>query len=108
MQPPKVKYLKDNNGSWSYRRRVPTRHHKTLGFKTWNVPCGDVDFAKAVIKVTTLAKQHDVLLSQLDDPETANSFHLAKEAMAILRSGFEPRAGCRRFRRSGTRRGTER
>ncbi|QEE35141.1 hypothetical protein FTO60_05090 [Octadecabacter sp. SW4] len=69
--PTKVKYLKDNNGSWAYRRRVPERHHSTLGFKTWNKPCGKVPYPDAVVKVAGWTKEHDELIAQLDDPKIA-------------------------------------
>lgn len=62
----KIKYLRDNNGSWAYRRRVPEKHQKTLGFKMWNRPCGNVSFQKAVALVTQWAEKHDELLYKLD------------------------------------------
>jgi hypothetical protein len=66
-----VKHLKNNNGSWTYRRRVPERHYKTLGTKVWNRPCGDVSYQQAVIMVTKWAAEDDALISSLDNPSEA-------------------------------------
>ncbi|WP_156121784.1 hypothetical protein [Halocynthiibacter namhaensis] len=66
-----VKHLKNNNGSWTYRRRVPERYHKTLGFKVWNRPCGDVSYQQAVVMVTDWAVEDDALIKSLDDPTKA-------------------------------------
>lgn len=78
-----VKYLKDNNGSWAYRRRVPLRHQKTLGEKTWNTPCGDVSYQKAVALVTECAEKHDALIKSLDNPETSKIVRQATETEAM-------------------------
>ena len=66
-----VKHLKNNNGSWTYRRRVPERHHKTLGTKVWNRPCGDVSYQQAVIMVTDWTAEDDALINSLDNPTEA-------------------------------------
>jgi integrase len=56
----------------------------------WNEPCGDVSYAEAVVMVTELAKQHDALIKQLDDPKVAEKTrsktewrHLEEPAMKI-------------------------
>jgi len=69
--PPKVPHLKNNNGSWTYRRRVPERHQATLGFKVWNEPCGKVSYGDAVAMVASLTKKHNRLIQTLDNPEVA-------------------------------------
>lgn len=74
-----VKHLKDNNGSWTYRRRVPERHHKTLGTKVWNRPCGNVSYQQAVIMVTNWTLEDDVRISELDDPNVGRQVRLATE-----------------------------
>ncbi|WP_420011180.1 site-specific integrase [Tateyamaria sp.] len=79
MRTKKVKHLIDNNGSWTYRRRVPVRHQKTLGFKMWNEPCGDVPYSEAVVKVAQWTVDHDELIKKLDDPETAEAFRYRTE-----------------------------
>jgi hypothetical protein len=79
----KVKHLKNNNGSWAYRRRVPLRHQKTLGEKIWNNPCGDVSYQKTVALVTEWAEKHDALIKSLDDPETAEVVREATEVKAM-------------------------
>ncbi|WHP69586.1 tyrosine-type recombinase/integrase [Phaeobacter inhibens] len=66
-----VPHLKNNNGSWTYRRRVPERHHDTLGFKVWNKPCGKVSYPEAVAKVLKWTNEHDDLIARLDRPEVA-------------------------------------
>lgn len=60
--------MKDNNGSWSYRRRVPKRHHKTLRLEVWNKPCGKVSYAEAVSKVVEWTKEHTRLIESLVNP----------------------------------------
>lgn len=65
----KVKYLKIDRGRYFYQRRVPDRLHRHLGIKRWQIPCGDVDFSKAVQMVVTWAEEHDQLISDLKDPE---------------------------------------
>lgn len=84
MRVKKVKHLIDNNGSWTYRRRVPVKHHKTLGYKMWSEPCGKVSYAEAVVKATQWTAEHDALIKQLDDPETAKKVRLSSEARSIL------------------------
>ena len=79
----KVSYLKEDRGRWYYRRRVPQRHHKTLGVKTWNRPCGDVSYPKAVSLVTAWAEQHDAMIAQLDDPTTAENVRQETEYRAM-------------------------
>ncbi len=75
----KVKHLKNNNGSWTYRRRVPKRHHKTLGFDMWNYPCGDVSYQQAVVLVTKWTEKHDAFVKSLDDPQRAKQMREAVE-----------------------------
>jgi len=61
----KVAHLKENGGRFFYRRRVPDRHHKTIGLKMWNRACGDVSWAKAVSLVTAWTEEHDRLIQPL-------------------------------------------
>jgi integrase len=75
----RVKHLKNNNGSWTYRRRVPERHHKTLGIKMWNRPCGDVSYQEAVLMVTNWALEDDARISELDDPNVGKQVRQATE-----------------------------
>ena len=49
------------------------KHQKTLGFTMWNEPCGDVGYAEAVVMVSKLAREHDALIKELDDPKVAES-----------------------------------
>ena len=79
----KVNYLKTNNGRFFYRRRVPDRHHKTLGETMWNRPCGDVTWAKAVSLVTAWTEEHDALIKKLDDPAKAAPVRYATEVRQI-------------------------
>ena len=74
-----VKHLKNNNGSWTYRRRVPERHHKTLGIKVWNRPCGDVPYQQAVTMVTNWTQEDNTLIADLDDPTVAKEVRWATE-----------------------------
>ena len=60
------RYLKDNGGVLSYRRRVPKQHQKTLGFKMWNRPCGKVSDAQAVAMVVQWTKEDNDLIMRLD------------------------------------------
>lgn len=75
----KVSHLKNNNGSWTYRRRVPERHHETLGFKMWNRPCGDVSYQEAVVMVTNWALEDDLKIKELDDPKVGQRVRLETE-----------------------------
>ncbi|MEP3946535.1 phage integrase SAM-like domain-containing protein [Ascidiaceihabitans sp.] len=75
----KVSHLKNNNGSWTYRRRVPERHHETLGFKMWNRPCGDVSYQEAVVMVTKWAREDDLRIKELDNPEVGQQVRLDTE-----------------------------
>ncbi len=80
MRTQKVEHLKINGGRYYYRRRVPTKHQKTLGIKNWNRPCGKVTYQQAVVLVTEWASEHDALLSQLDDPKVAEKTRYTTEA----------------------------
>lgn len=86
MAPQKVPHLKNNNGSWSYRRRVPERHHATMGFKVWNQPCGKVSYADAVSMVAKWTKEHDDLIKRLDDPRFADKTRYVTEVKKAERS----------------------
>ena len=66
-----VEHLKVNGGRFYYRRRVPARHQKTLGFEYWNRPCGKVSYQQAVVRVTEWAAKDDALIEALDNPEIA-------------------------------------
>ena len=76
-------HMKDNGGVLSYRRRVPERHQKTLGFKTWNRPCGKVTDAEAVAMVVAWTKEDDDLIARLDDPSVARDVREATESAAM-------------------------
>ena len=65
MDAKKVPHLKVDRGRYYYRRRVPLKLQKTLGFKHWNIPCGDVSYARAVTIVTNLTGAHDQFMDQL-------------------------------------------
>ncbi|NSX56553.1 tyrosine-type recombinase/integrase [Parasulfitobacter algicola] len=78
-----VKHLKNNNGSWAYRRRVPKKHQKTLGEEYWNRPCGNVSYQKAVAMVTEWAEEDDALIASLDHPDTAANVREATEAKSM-------------------------
>ena len=75
----KVSHLKNNNGSWTYRRRVPERHHETLGFKMWNRPCGDVSYQEAVVMVTNWSREDDLRIKELDNPKVGQQVRLDTE-----------------------------
>ncbi len=83
MRTQKVEHLKVNGGRYYYRRRVPTKHQKTLGIKNWNRPCGKVSYQQAVVLVTEWAAEHDALLSQLDDPIVAEKARYNTEVSLI-------------------------
>ncbi|WP_282048023.1 tyrosine-type recombinase/integrase [Sulfitobacter mediterraneus] len=74
----KVKYLKIDRGRYYYQRRVPDKFQELLGFKKWQIPCGDVDYPKAVQLIVTWSEEHDELLAKLrtqdgyDEIEAAN------------------------------------
>lgn len=80
MRTQKVDHLKVNGGRYYYRRRVPTRHQKTLGIKNWNHPCGKVSYQQAVVLVTEWAAKHDAMIEALDNPETALTVRQETEA----------------------------
>jgi integrase len=80
MQAKKVKHLIDNNGSWTYRRRVPIKHQKTLGFKMWTKPCGDVSYLEAVVKVAEWTATHDAIIKLLDEPQMAETVRQETES----------------------------
>ena len=80
MQAKKVKHLIDNNGSWTYRRRVPIKHQKTLGFKMWAKPCGNVSYLEAVVKVAEWTATHDAIIKLLDDPQMAETVRQETES----------------------------
>jgi len=61
----------NNGGRFYYRRRVPTRHQKTLGFQNWNRPCGKVSYQQAVVLIIGWTAKDDALVQALDNPETA-------------------------------------
>ena len=75
-----VDHLKINGGRFYYRRRVPTRHQRTLGIKNWNRPCGKVPYQQAVVLVTEWAAKHDAMIEALDNPETARQVRQETEA----------------------------
>lgn len=64
-----VKYLKIDRGRYYYQRRVPNQFRELLGISKWQMPCGDVSYAKAVQLVVKWAEEHDVLLTKLRFPE---------------------------------------
>ncbi len=76
----KILHLKENGGRFFYRRRVPDRHHKTLGFTMWNRPCGDVSYQKAVVLVTAWTADDDKLIQSLDNPTIALEVRQTTEA----------------------------
>jgi integrase len=65
----KVKYLKIDRGRYYYQRRVPDQFRELLGISKWQMPCGDVSYAKAVQLVVNWAEEHDDLLTKLKTPE---------------------------------------
>lgn len=65
MDAKKVPHLKVDRGRYYYRRRVPLKLQKALGFKLWNIPCGEVSYARAVTIVTNLTDAHDQFMDQL-------------------------------------------
>ena len=83
MRTQKVDHLKVNGARYYYRRRVPTRHQKTLGIKNWNRPCGKVSYQQAVVLVTEWAAEHDALLSRLDDPTVAEKTRYSTEVRLL-------------------------
>lgn len=78
-----VRYLKEDRGRYFYRRRVPDRHHKTLGLKMWNRPCGNVTWAKAVALVTAWTEEDDRRIADLDDPAKAHMVRYQTEVRQI-------------------------
>jgi integrase len=90
MRTQKVEHLKVNGGRYYYRRRVPTKHQKTLGIKNWNRPCGKVSYQQAVVLVTEWTAKHDAMIEALDNPETAIQVRQETEAdmMAPLVAGM--------------------
>ena len=83
MRTQKVEHLKVNGGRYYYRRRVPTKHQKTLGITNWNRPCGKVPYQQAVVLVTEWAAEHDRLLAQLDDPAVAEKARYGTEVRLL-------------------------
>lgn len=65
----KVKYLKIDRGRYYYQRRIPEQFRELLGISKWQMPCGDVSYAKAVQLVVNWAEEHDDLLAKLKTPE---------------------------------------
>lgn len=49
----------------------------------WNEPCGDVEYAEAVRMVSELAKEHDKLIKELDDPEVAEKVRYRTEVKLL-------------------------
>ena len=73
----KVKYLKIDRGRFYYQRRVPDKFQELLDFNKWQIPCGDVDYAKAVQLVVTWAEEHDELLAKLRTQDGYDEFEAA-------------------------------
>lgn len=65
----KVKYLKIDRGRYYYQRRVPDQFQELLDLTRWQIPCGDVSYAKAVQLVVNWAEEHDDLLKRLKTPQ---------------------------------------
>lgn len=65
----KVRYLKIDRGRYYYQRRVPDQFRELLGISKWQMPCGDVSYAKAVQLIVNWAEEHDDLLAKLKTPE---------------------------------------
>ncbi len=65
----KVKYLKIDRGRYYYQRRVPDQFRDLLGISKWQMPCGDVSYAKAVQLIVNWAEEHDELLAKLKTSE---------------------------------------
>lgn len=65
----KVKYLKIDRGRYYYQRRVPDQFRELLGFSKWQMPCGDVSYAKAVQLIVNWGEEHDDLLAKLRTPD---------------------------------------
>ena len=82
----KVKYLKIDRGRYYYQRRVPDQFQELLGISKWQVPCGDVSYAKAVQLVVNWAEEHDDLLAKLRTPDSYDAIEAE-----ILRSEDEYR-----------------
>jgi len=58
----KVRYLKIDRGRFFYQRRVPKHLQRILGQEKWQLPCGDVHYAKAVQLVVLWSEEHDELI----------------------------------------------
>ncbi|MGR3677348.1 MAG: hypothetical protein ACU0AZ_05090 [Paracoccaceae bacterium] len=65
----KIPYLKIDRGRYFYQRRVPKRLQAHLGFKRWQIPCGDVSYSKAVQLIVTWAEEHNELIAELRNPD---------------------------------------
>ncbi|GFE52536.1 hypothetical protein So717_42890 [Roseobacter cerasinus] len=77
----KLKYLKIDRGRYYYQRRVPDQFRELLGISKWQMPCGDVSYAKAVQLVVNWAEEQDDLLAKLKTPEGYDAVEVA-----VLRS----------------------
>ncbi|WP_162893383.1 tyrosine-type recombinase/integrase [Phaeobacter sp. BS34] len=64
-----MKYLKIDRGRYYYQRRVPDQFRDLLGISKWQMPCGDVSYAKAVQLIVNWAEEHDELLAKLKTSE---------------------------------------
>ena len=69
----KVKYLKLDRGRYYYQRRVPDQFQELLGISKWQMPCGNVNYAKAVQLVVNWAEEHDDLIAKLRTREGYNA-----------------------------------
>ena len=77
----KVRYLKVDRGRYYYQRRVPDQFQELLGFSKWQMPCGEVSYAKAVQLIVNWAEEHDDLLARLRTSDGYDSIEAS-----ILRS----------------------
>ena len=73
----KIPYLKIDRGRYFYQRRVPQGLQAHLGIKRWQIPCGDVNYSKAVQLVVTWAEEHDALIAKLRDPDHLRTARVA-------------------------------
>lgn len=64
----KPRFLLAERGRYFYQRKVPKHLHTVLGCKKWRAPLG-ADFEEACDRLRDLRKEHDTLISKLEDPD---------------------------------------
>lgn len=93
----KVKYLKIDRGQYYYQRRVPDQFQELLDLTRWQIPCGDVSYAKAVQLVVNWAEEHDDLLKRLKTPQgyDAVEAEILRDEAQISKAIMESEGGTR-------------